>query len=123
MLSRYWLRGRRRADGQADVYVDRHSGLEWASALALLLLTVIDWAWTQAHLSRGVEEVNPLMAWAWAHGGPLGFAALKLGVTALGVAFLLRHARFRWTTRLMPFAVVTYTLLLGVHAATEIALA
>ena len=123
MLSRYWLRGRRRGgrrDGERiDIYVDRYTRGELGCVIGLLLLTATDWLWTWAHLVRGVEEANPLMAWAWRAGGATGFAALKLGVTLPGVALLLLHARFRWTRRLLPIALAIYSALLLVHAVTE----
>lgn len=125
MLSAYWLRGRRRGgrrDGETrDVYVDRPSRSEWALAIAIVALGLIDAAWTLAHLGRGVPEANPLMAWAWESGGTLGFVTLKLGVTALAAGFLLLHSRFRLTRALLPLTVAAYVALLGVHAATELA--
>ncbi len=123
MLSRFWLRGRRRGgrrDGEREnIYVDHPTRTEWACVLGLLALTLIDWGWTWAHLSRGVQEANPLMRWAWEQGGPLGFATLKIGLTMLAVFFLLLHSRFVWTRRLLPLALATYTLLMGIHVATE----
>lgn len=125
MLSRYWLRGRRRGgrrDGEtADIYVDRYSRAEWLSILGMLTLTVIDWAWTWAHLRRGVGEANPIMAWAYESGGIAAFTALKLGITGLCVFFLLLHARFRRTRSLLPIVLGIYLILMLVHAATELA--
>jgi len=125
MLSRYWLRGRRRAgrrDGEVrNVYVDRCSRGEAALVVALLVLALVDGAWTLAHLGRGVSEANPLMAWAWSTGGSAGFAALKVGVTVSAVLFLLLHARFRLTRALLPVAIAGYAALMGVHFATELA--
>jgi hypothetical protein len=125
MLSRYWLRGRRRAgrrDGETlDIYVDRPSVREWSLVLAMLALAAIDAVWTLAHLRRGVEEANPLMAWAWTAGGALGFAVTKAAATLAALAFLLLHARFRLTRWLLPAAVAIYALLMGVHLLTELA--
>lgn len=126
ILSRYWLRGRRRggrrADERSDIYVDRYSRGEWFCVGGLVALTAIDWAWTLLHLARGVEEANPLMAWAWNHGGAAGFTTLKLGITAIGAVLLLLHARYRITRRLLPLVLAIYTLLLVIHVATESAL-
>src|SRR5262249_8539328 len=126
-LSRFWLRGRRRggrrSGEQVDIYVDRYAATEWACLLGLLALTIVDCVWTWAHLARGVDEANPVLAWAWWRFGLVGFTALKLGVTLGGVFVLLLHARFRWTRRLLPLALVVYALVLGVHALTEFALA
>ena len=122
-LSRWWLRGGRRAGERLDVYVDRYTAVEWACLLGLVALTLADCGWTWAHLARGVEEVNPVLAWAWRRFGLFGFAALKVGVTLGGVFVLLLHARFRWTRRLLPVALGLYALVLGVHALTEFALA
>ncbi|MFO1054445.1 MAG: DUF5658 family protein [Planctomycetota bacterium] len=123
MLSRYWLRGRRRGgrrDGERDdIYVDRYTRVEWLCVVGLLLLTAIDWAWTWAHLTRGVQEANPVMAWAWREGGALGFSTLKLGVTVPGVLVLLLHSRFRYTKWLLPAVLAIYAALMIVHALTE----
>ena len=44
----------------------------------LLGLALVDWAWTLAHLSRGIEEANPLLAMALESGGVIGFSLVKL---------------------------------------------
>jgi len=127
VLSRYWLRGRRRG-GRRDherwnIYVDRYSRGEWACVLGLLLLTAIDGLWTWAHLLRGVPEANPLLAWAWEQGGIAGFLTAKFAITVSALFVLLLHVRFRWTRRLLPLALVVYTALLAVHGLTELAIA
>ncbi len=123
VLSRYWLRGRRRGgrrEGEAeDIYVDRPSRKEWLLFGAILGLASLDGIWTLLHLERGVEEANPLMAWFLEVGGSPAFAAAKFGVTIVAAAFLLLHARFRAARRLMPWVVVIYAALVLVHAATE----
>ncbi len=123
VLSRYWLRGRRRGgrrEGEAeDIYVDRPSRKEWLLFGAILGLASLDGIWTLLHLERGVEEANPLMAWFLEVGGSPAFAAAKFGLTIVAAAFLLLHARFRAARRLMPWVVVIYAALVLVHAATE----
>jgi hypothetical protein len=59
------------------------------------------------------------MAWVLAQFGPVGFVTVKVGVTALAVAFLLFHVRFRCTRALLPVTHVVYTCLLFIHIATE----
>jgi hypothetical protein len=123
VLSRHWLRGRRRGgrrEGETeDIYVDRPSRREWLLFAAILGLAGLDGVWTLLHLERGVEEANPLMAWFLEVGGNPAFAAAKFGVTVVAAGFLLLHARFRTARRLMPWVVAVYTALVIVHAATE----
>jgi hypothetical protein len=123
ILSRYWLRGRRRAGRRTgeteDIYVDRPSGREWLLFAAILGLAGLDGGWTLLHLDRGVEEANPLMAWFLEIGGTAGFAIAKFGVTITAASFLLLHARFRAARRLMPWVAGIYAALVLVHAATE----
>jgi hypothetical protein len=123
MLSRHWLRGRRRGGRRTgetvDVYVDRYTRMEWAGVAGLVALAAVDCAWTLAHLARGVEEANPVLAWIWRHSGTLGFTAAKMVATVAAALVLLLHARFRWTRRLLPIALGVYVLLLAVHALTE----
>ena len=125
MLSRHWLRGRRRGgrrDGELlDIYVDRPSAREWSLWIAMLALATIDAVRTLAHLQRGVEEANPLMAWAWSTGGALGCAATKAAASLGALTFLLLHVRFRLTRWLLPAAVGIYALLMGVHLLAELA--
>lgn len=118
VLSRYWLRGRRRGarrDGEGvNVYVDRYNAGEWAVILAILVLSVCDLFFTIVHLSAGGEEANPVMRWAlqW---GNLGFGLIKLGTTVLALVILLLHARFRRVRALLTFALVLYSALLVYH--------
>ncbi len=89
--------------------------------LTLVGLCVIDWAWTLVHLQYGVEEANPMLRSVLELGGVWAFSAVKLGVTLLAGAFLLRHVRYRVTRWLLPPAIAVYATLLLVHAATSFA--
>lgn len=123
-LSRYWLRGRRRggrrAGEVADCYVDRYRPTEWLLVLGLLGLALVDWAWTLAHLSRGVEEANPLMAMALDLAGVVGFSAVKLVATLVPMAILALHVRFRVARALLPVALAAYVGVLALHVATQV---
>jgi hypothetical protein len=98
MLSRYWLRGRRRQGRRhgerASIYVDRYSVREWGLVLAVLALSVLDLGLTIAHLDAGGSEANPLLAAVLAGGGLLAFVAAKLGLTLMALFVLLLHTRF-----------------------------
>ena len=72
------------------------------------------------HLTRGIEEANPWMRWAFEAGGLIGFSAAKLGVTCAAGAFLLYHRRERLLRQLLPVALAVYTGVMGVHVATEL---
>ena len=121
MLSRYWLRGRRRQAGRRDgdsrhVYVDRYTRGEvvltgWVAAASLsdLGLTIL-------HLRAGGTEANPIMDWFLLHGGIPAFAGAKVALTTGPVLFLLLHARFRGTWPALIGLSVLYAVLLGYHA-------
>ncbi len=100
-----------------NIYVDRYRFAEWAPIFALLAMATIDWLWTLRHLSRGIEEANPILAWALAAGGTTWFSITKLGVSVLGCGFLLLHARFRYTRILLPSALAAYACVMVIHAA------
>ena len=123
-LSRYWLRGRRRGGRRAgeiaDVYVDRYRPAEWALVLGLLALALVDWAWTLAHLARGVEEANPLLALAVQRGGVVGFSLVKLAATFAPIAVLALHLRFRVARALLPVALAVYGSVLAVHVVAQL---
>ena len=125
LVSAYWLTGRRRGGRRAgeltNVYVDRCAGFEVTLVLTLIGLAVIDWAWTLVHLRYGVEEANPILRVVLESGGVWAFSAVKLGITWVAGAFLLRHVRFRVTRWLLPPAIAVYATLLLVHAATSLA--
>jgi hypothetical protein len=124
-LSRYWLRGRRRGgrrEGEiVDCYVDRYRPIEWALLLGLLGLAFVDWVWTLAHVSRGIEEANPLLALALQGGGVVGFSLVKLAATLVPIAILALHVRFRVARALLPVAIAVYVVVLAVHVATQVA--
>ena len=101
MLSRYWLRGRRRAGrrtGETDaIYVDRYAIDECLLVLWLVLAAAGDLTLTLMHLAAGGGEANPIMDWFLEAGGPAAFAAAKIVLTLGAALFLLVHARFRGT--------------------------
>ena len=104
-----------------DCYADRYLLSEYAPVLALLLLGIVDWAWTLAHLSRGVEEANPILRWTLENGGVPAFSIAKVGIAALAGGFLLLHVRFQWVRRLLPFALAVYVGVIGIHVLTQVA--
>ncbi|MFT7461858.1 MAG: hypothetical protein ACI9EF_000192 [Pseudohongiellaceae bacterium] len=118
MLSRFWLRGRRRQgrrdDEQEHIYVDRYTFREWGPALALVLLSATDLVLTLLYIEQGGEEANPVMRLAIEAGIPV-FVTVKLGLTALGALFLLIHSRFGWI-RWVPWTLLSlYAALMGYH--------
>ncbi len=120
MLSRYLARGRRfgarRSEEAVNIYVDRYRFAEWAPILALLAMATMDWLWTLRHLSRGIEEANPILAWTLAASGTIGFSITKVVISVLGCGFLLLHARFRYTRILLPIPLVAYAGVMTLHA-------
>lgn len=124
MLSRYLRRGRRlgarRSEEAVNIYVDRYRFAAWAPIVALLAMATVDWLWTLRHLSRGLEEANPILAWTLATGGTTEFSITKLGISVLGCGFLLLHARFRYTRILLPIPLAAYAGVMTLHMLMEI---
>lgn len=112
MLSRYWLRGRRR-EGE-NAYVDRYRRTEWALVAAIFLLQVADLVLTIAYLHQGGEEANPIMGFVL-RGGYLWFAIVKLAVAGYGLAFVLLHIRWRVTRPLLVFLLAASVALVAYH--------
>ena len=82
-------------DDNVGVYVDRYDPSLRYVVIGLLLLCNVDAFFTLTILDRGGEELNPFMELllglnqAW-------FIAIKLLVTAAGLAVLVVHYHFRW---------------------------
>lgn len=121
ILSRYWLRGRRRqagrrAEDSPHVYVDRYSKAETVLIAWLLFSSAADLLLTLLHLSQGGTEANPIMDWFLIRGGTGAFIAAKLGLTAIPGLFLLLHVRFRGTRIALLGLGAMYGVLLAYHA-------
>lgn len=118
-LSRYWLRGRRRGGRRTEeavnIYVDRYGRAELFLVFGILLLSVLDMAFTLLHLDAGGSEANPLMAWALEWGGRGAFKVVKLASSILGLFILLLHVRFRRVRGLLTAAFVIYASILVFH--------
>lgn len=85
--------GRRAADAAYPI-IDWHSPRVFALVVGILLLCVADGTLTVMLLEDGAEEMNPVMAWFVPHS--LGwFAAVKLALTAVGVAVLVACSRMK----------------------------
>ena len=91
------LAPRRRAGrraGEHDSPVDFHDSYLLTLAIAMLVLSVADGLLTVALISEGAEEANPVLAFVL-DVQPRLFAAVKVGLTGLGVVLLVAMARAR----------------------------
>jgi len=117
-MSRYWLTGRRRGARRASEgvgqYVDRYRWSEWALVIAIVALCIADYCLTLKIVDAGGSEANPLMQLLLDQGRGL-FGAVKIGITVLGVLFLLIHIRFRRVNRVTQAILVLYCLLMLWH--------
>ena len=84
--------GRRR--GEHDQLIDWHEPHLLALALAILLLSVADAFLTLTLLTHGARETNPVMDYVL-FTAPQLFAAIKMGLTGMGVVVLVAIARAR----------------------------
>ena len=91
--------------------VDWHSSHLLAVAISILLLSVVDAFLTLLLLQGGAEEVNPIMA-LFVYRSVAVFAELKMGLTSLGVVFMVFMARYRFMSR-WPVGWVLYGVLIG----------
>ena len=112
ILSRYWLRGRRRGgrrdDESENIYVDRYTLVETLLVGGVLILSTLDMLFTIAHLNHGGTEANPIMAWFLDVGGHAAFIAVKLLSTFVGLFVLLVHVKFRRVRGLLAMAFLLY---------------
>ena len=76
-----------------------------------MLLSAADAFLTGILLVHGADEVNPVMALV-IYRSVAAFAALKMGLTSVGIVFMVFLARYRFM-RLMPVEWVLHGLLLG----------
>jgi Domain of unknown function (DUF5658) len=82
-----------------------------AVAIGILLLSVSDALLTMMLLQGGADEVNPVMA-ALIYRSVAMFAALKMGMTSLGVVLMVFLARYRFM-RLLRVEWVLYGVLIA----------
>lgn len=78
-------------------------------AVTIVLLSFADAVLTLTLMSHGALEANPVMA-PLVRGSPGSFAAVKLGLTAIGVILLMALARVRAFGRL-PVGALLYVVL------------
>jgi hypothetical protein len=91
--------------------LDWHSSHLLAVAIGILLLSVSDAFLTMLLLQGGADEVNPVMAMLIYRSVAM-FAALKMGMTGLGVTLMVFLARYRFM-RLLRVEWVLYGVLIA----------
>jgi hypothetical protein len=101
----------RRLDDLRYHSLDWHSSHLLAVAIGILLLSVVDAFLTLMLLQGGAYEVNPIMA-LLVNRDVAVFAALKMGLTSIGIVFMVFLARYRFM-RLLPVGWVLYGVLIG----------
>jgi hypothetical protein len=99
----------RRLDDSGFHSLDWHSAHLLAVAIGILLLSVLDAFLTMMLLQGGADEVNPVMA-VLIYRSVAMFAALKMGMTSLGVVLMVFLARYRFM-RLLRVEWVLYGVL------------
>jgi hypothetical protein len=85
----------RRLDESRFHSLDWHSSHLLAVAIGILLLSVSDAFLTMLLLQGGADEANPIMA-VLIYRSVAMFAALKMGMTGLGVTLMVFLARYRF---------------------------
>jgi hypothetical protein len=104
-------RGPRRGRALGLTDVDWHHPQWLAVGLLILLASVGDALLTLTLMFHGAIEVNPFMA-VLLEGSGLGFATVKVGLTAMGTVFMILLAQakaFRW----IPVGGILYAVLAG----------
>jgi hypothetical protein len=115
---KYLLKGERRSvrrdtDPQ-EVYVDLFGLRDFVAVLIVLILSILDAAFTLYHLSKGAEELNLLMAYALNIGVGY-FFIIKYSITAFGVIILCIHKNFRYIREIFIGIITIYSLLIIYH--------
>jgi hypothetical protein len=101
--------GPRRIADASLASTDLHDARWLAVALLILILSVADALLTLTLLNHGALETNPVMG-ALLQGDGHSFAAIKIGLTAIGVVLLTLLVRVRAFGRL-PVSVLLYGVL------------
>lgn len=102
--------GGRRAEDQLYPIIDWHAPRVLAVVLAILGLCAMDAVLTVVLMQHGAIEANPVMALFVPH--ELGwFAAVKLGLTAIGLLVLVACSRMK-LLRMIPGELLLYAVLL-----------
>jgi hypothetical protein len=101
----------RRVDDSRFHSLDWHSSHLLAVAIGILLLSVVDAFLTLVLLQGGADEVNPVMALV-IYRSVAAFAALKMGLTSVGIVFMVFLARYRFM-RVLPVEWVLHGVLLA----------
>ncbi len=107
-------RGVRRGTDPKEVYVDIFGLRDFVAVLIVLILSILDAAFTLYHISRGAEELNLLMAYALRIGVGY-FFILKYSITAFGVIILCIHKNFRYIREIFIGIITLYSLLIVYH--------
>jgi hypothetical protein len=102
-------RGPRRERDGSIVSTDWYEARWLLVAVVILVLCAADALLTLTLISQGALEENPVMA-VFVRGSTGTFAAVKLGLTAVGVILLLAVARVRAFGRL-PVGILLYVVL------------
>jgi len=85
--------GRRKEDRLIHYYVDRYGWRSVSAVLATLVLCLTDAFMTLYLLSRGAQELNPLMDY-FIDIGPVPFLATKYTMTGAALTWLIVHKNY-----------------------------
>jgi len=103
-------RNGRRGD-EAEALIDWHEPHLMFLAVGILLLSTADAFLTITLIARGAEEANPLLAVILEH-YPRAFAAVKMGLTCVGVVVLVAASRAR-LFRVIRISTIIHWCMLG----------
>ena len=114
MLSRYTIAGRRNAfrreeDQRKGGYVDRYGHGLFLWALAILILNVLDAAFTRIILACGGTELNPVMRWLIDRYGD-HFIAWKFAIISVPIIIVCLHANFQESKPVLYFSMLVYSM-------------
>jgi hypothetical protein len=118
IISRYFLRGRRRGGRRADerhrIYVDRPGAWVITACTLVVALSIADAYVTLHLLAQGGKEINPFMRAVLAQ-GDRQFLIVKLGLTFAGAAILGLHKTWSLGRTCLWIALGGYAMLTGYH--------
>jgi hypothetical protein len=116
ILSRYTVFGRRgafrrRQDREKGGYVDRYGHALFIWALLLIVLNIIDAAFTRIIIDHGGYEVNPIMNWFIENFGD-HFVLWKLAIISGSVIIICLHSKFLIVKPVFYFSILIYTIVI-----------
>lgn len=105
---------RRQSDPKKDYFVDRYNLPISYLVISIIIMSILDWAFTIYHLNNGAIELNPLMDLVLKNGNTFSFL-FKFILTSLGITGLCIYKNFSFVRAIIFFIFLCYITLTIYH--------